>query len=157
MRNTLVALAIGLSGCIVHSIQLDAKFAPLTSVEEPKDASLVIAPGMVTTIYSTSYTASVASLTAAYPVGSVEWDALFFHEQVHAQRELENPAFLFEYAVDSDFRWSEERLGYAVEIRYLLAHGLQPDLNAYATVLSTAYQGMVSYDVALAWLKTLSP
>jgi len=156
VKRTGLVVLIALAGCVSHHVDLDPKFSPLTRLDEPVDASLVLKPLMVTTIYGTSYTASVASLSQAYGgVGSVPWDALFFHEQVHAKREFANPEFLVRYVAERSFRWHEEQLGYEVEITYLRAHGWQVDLAGYATTLSSAYDGMVSYNDALAWLKTL--
>lgn len=153
MRALLVAvlavLLVELGACGPSShYPLDPKFSPLREVVQVPS----IRPGVVSTVYAESWTRSIQDLLDSYAPGSVEWDALFFHERVHSVREFDNRAYLDQYAVDAGFRWQEEQLGYATEIRYRLEHGVAINPAWYASVLSSNYQGMVSYQVALAWV-----
>jgi hypothetical protein len=152
VRTLLLALVL-VVGCNTRTIELDPMFLPLKKVVRAD----FVAPGMVSTITPFVFTRSVDDLIEAYAPGSVEWDALFFHERVHALREQNNRAYLSQYAVDLGFRWQEEQLGYAEEIQYRLAHGASVNPGAYALVLSSDYGGMVSYDSALAWIQGLLP
>lgn len=156
IAGAFVLSALLLGGCNARTIKLDAKFFPLATLQEVSDGTPVIQAGTVSTIYSTSYTKSVKDLVDAYPVGSVEWDALFFHEQQHAIREFQYPLFLYEYATALWFRWEEEKVGYSAEIRYLRAHGRAIDVDWYAQVLSgDIYGHMTSLEEATAWVKSL--
>ena len=76
------------------------------------------------------------------------------HEKVHAERMIGYPEWWWEFRYDhsADFRWTEERLGYSVEIAELIKanYAFQPEL--VAAVIAERYDGMVSYSDALKWV-----
>lgn len=154
VKLVVLAAALVIAGCNSREIQLDPKFLPLTSVREVSDNTPILKAGFVATVYSTSYTKSLRELVDAYPVGSVGWDALFFHERMHAIREYADPLFLVKYATDPAFRWQEEKLGYREEIRYLRDNGGfgWNDVIVYSKALSTGYAGMVTWEEAEDWI-----
>lgn len=154
MRYLLLALVL-LAGCNGLEVRLDPKFAPLTHLREVSDDMPLLGDGFVVTVYDTAYTKSIRDLLARNPVGSVEWDALFLHEQQHSIREYQDPLFFFKYATSPSFRWEEEKIGWAAGLRHLVKNGRQVDVKACARSLATGYKGMVSEEDAEAWVRSV--
>jgi hypothetical protein len=122
-------------------------YEPLVAVREVPSM-----PGdRVTTIYGAAYVRDLGwfeSLDATYR------DALLKHEQVHSRRQMDNPLFFVRYGLEKDFRWEEEKLGHAEEIRALKQAGRLIDTDAYVRSLSgPTYLNMVSAREARAWVE----
>jgi len=151
----LVAL-LALAGCAAPSEPLDAAFAPLVRVEQ--DETGLVRPHMLTTIETVSYVPSLAVFDADYPPGSLARHAVLDHERLHAERQAALGARWFAlYAAYPSFRWSEESLGWAVELKERLAGGEVVFAGPVAALLSgPAYtdplgRTMVDYVTALTW------
>lgn len=158
VKNGVLVALLTLAGCNSREVKLDEKFLPLRTVEEVTDKLPILPQGLVTTIYSHSYTNDLTGLVRDRPVGSVSWDALFFHEREHALHEFADPTLLARYVTDSTARWAEESAAYRVEIKYLLAHGVGVNVDGYVRAMTDpAYGGMVSAEDARAFvLKVVS-
>jgi hypothetical protein len=149
VRVALVAFFL-LAGC-TRTVPLEARFFPLMEIREVPD--LPLAPGRGCTIYGTFLTASVAKIDADYPPGSVYREALFRHEQAHSIREFQDPLFLTKYALEPSFRLSEEKIGYAIELKWLRDHqGVFVPWD-FALALADGYGGMISRDDAWEWVQ----
>lgn len=147
-----VLLALSLAGCAA-TYQLPPRFFPLVEIRE--EPALPLEPLRVSTIYGSALTKDLQALLRAYPEGSTRLEALLLHEQVHSVREFQDPTFLVRYALESSFRWGEEKRGYAVEIGWLLDHQVGVDPAEYARALADGYDGMVGYGDALAWVTSV--
>lgn len=153
--NVLVYLCVvlALSGCVFKSIDLESRWAPLTKVYETGS----VARGVTMTIDHACYVHDLRDWQRENPLGSDEREALLLHEQAHSKRQLSvGPFWYARYALDRKFRWEEEKLGYQVQISYLVQHLKSVDTTMLAAVLSgSVYDGMVSYPEALAWVQSV--
>lgn len=169
LLTALVITASCLTGCTSvpalpfvtdgREYKLNSKFAPLKAVEEATDKLFV--EGMTTTIGNYCYVPDLKKWRQFYPDGSVQQDALLYHEQVHAKRQLGYPITLWlaRYVTEPSFRWEEEKLGYEAEFRYLYKNGILLNPEAFAIMVSHDYkilgQQMVTYKDALDWINGL--
>lgn len=142
-------------GCAhVDHLQLDARWRPLTRIQE----NALTPEGVFQTVSPLLLTHSLSDFTSA---DAVSQEGLLRHEQLHALRQEACPSgkawWLALYAVDPAFRWEEERLGWDLQLRYVVEHGGQVDVPLVAGILSGPTYGvagvpMLSYDRALAWV-----
>lgn len=151
-----VLVLLLLLGC-APQIQLESDWAPCTELVQ--DATVTGGPGFTRTVAPVCRTADLAAWQQLFPLGSVQRRALAAHEALHARRQLAMGvlAWTLRYQTDREFRWQEEQLGYALQIKTLLAGGLDFDNAQVATMLSTDYAGMVTYADALAWVQAQRP
>lgn len=85
-------------------------------------------------------------------MGTEREEAYRLHEQAHCRRQAwQTPLWWARYALSKSFRWREERIAYRVEIQ----HMERPSPTYYATALSEEYWGMVDYQSALAWVRSV--
>ena len=145
----LLSLAATVAGCAAPSLQLDPKWAPLTTLEE--DATLPANTGSTTGHIMTYY--SLSAWQAGNPASQT---ALLAHEQQHSIRQFAAgvAAWCARYANDPAFRLAEEKIGYKVEIKSLQAAGVAFEPAQFATAMSSSpiYKGMITYADALAWV-----
>lgn len=160
MRHLLLVLAVLLVGCNGPSYKLEDRWAPLVKVQQTTDK--LIADQTTTTIGDTCYCNDLKQWLQDYPPGSVEYEAILRHERVHAVRQGsfagQAEAWLARYAIDTKFRWEEEKLGWKEEITHLVQSGRNVIPEQVALWLNQNYSGpvggrMVSYEEALAWVK----
>lgn len=158
MRNTILFFILMLMpGCFGKTLVLDKQFAPLTQVIEAPDN--VIPSHTITTIDETSYVRDLNVFLHDYPLGSVGFTAVLMHEREHVIRENAfiggTPAWLTLYIADRNFRWTEEKAGWKIEILYNTQHGANVNAAVLANVLNTNYDmggRMVSYENAYNWI-----
>lgn len=161
MRILILLILIIMCGCNQPTLKLDSKWEPLKQIKEAPHE--FITEEMTVTIDDTCYVYNLREWIKNQPIGSIENDALLYHEQLHAQRQLDYPGtiviWLFRYITSPDFRWQEEQLSYEVEIRYLQNHGLRIDVNNLAVIMSHKYKTfggqMISYSDAVKWINAL--
>ena len=157
MRHLLVLVALVLLvGCGGPSYKLEDRWSPLEQVVE----NPTVAPtGMTMTFGDTCRVWNLKEWLADYPPGSVEYEALLMHEQLHSQREFAFPggplAWGALYALDKSFKWKEEQLGWAKELTHLVQNGRMINVQEVAFILSRDYVDMngemVSFADALKW------
>lgn len=142
----------GFTGCTT-STPLDEKWLPLTEiVDRPGSDS------WITTIGTKIYYAKVDEYLKKNPPGSIRFDSLLYHEQIHSKRQLDYgvKAWLFRYSHDTGFMWREEQLGWYAEILHRRSRGEVLYPEALAKTLSgyrnPVFQQMVSYEDALQWV-----
>lgn len=149
---TLILSCFLLSSCS-NTHELAPEWRPL---EEIVEGDLpFISDTATTTLGTRVFTVDLDDWLQKRPVNSDEYRALLMHERVHAQRQLDAglTGWLFNYINDEDFRWEEEKLGWEQEIRYLRSRGKAKPAEYYAVILSSKYDGMVSYEEALRWVR----
>jgi len=155
---TLVVLSLALlfSSCATHP--LESKWSPLKSVVQTGDLPF-LGENTTMTISPYLYTEDLDNWLEMNPPGSVHYEALLRHEHKHALEQENYPAgkkaWLFKYVNNKEFRWEAEKAGYHEEILYYLEKGYHIIPEDYATALSEDYQGMVSYEEALAWINSI--
>jgi len=144
-----------ITGCSGKSIKLEDKWKPLVKLVE-SDLPFV-SDTATTTIGDTIYTADLDKWLSIYPINSARFDALLAHEQVHSQRQFKYgvSAWITRYLIDKEFAWQEEKMGWEQEIRISRMHGIAKSDEMYAAILSTKYRGMVSYQEALSWIRSI--
>lgn len=153
----LLALALAV-GCARHTHKLDGRWEPLHEVAEAGDE--LIAPGVTTTVGHSCFVADLDSWLLRHPPGTIEYDAVLLHEQIHSRRQLDYElglaAWLARYLADPEFRWEEEKLGYEAAITHLVQNGRQVNTEHLALILNKNYDfngRMVSYADALEWVR----
>ena len=98
---------------------------------------------------------SMVEWLAAYPPGPRR-EAILLHEQAHSRRE--GVLWFVRYALSRDFRWSEEAIGWGLEIEPLIRAGVGVDVDHVADALSggiyESWDGipMVDREVAKRWV-----
>lgn len=157
MTRTMIALTLLLAGCAsVDRLELDARWLPL---EELREGDVPFVPDTAaTTIGAAVYVGDLEDFLARHPAGSPELEAVLAHEQVHAQRQLEDgvEAWLVRYVVDRDFARDEELLGWRVQILHERATGRGRTAEFYAGALARYRNGdgrLISYADALAFAR----
>jgi hypothetical protein len=163
MKNTLVTLVSKIiptafllicAGC--NTYQLEERWLPLEEIVERPDANGF--SGISTTIGTRVYRANLDQWLEANPPGSIMFEELMYHEQVHSKRQLEMglPRWLARYGQDTEFMLYEEQLGYYAGFMSLQRRGYPIVPEAIASVMSN-YRNisgkMVSYDDALIWVR----
>lgn len=149
-----------LAGCNGPTYQLEPRWAPLIKVQQTTDK--LVADKTTTTIGDTCYCNDLKQWLQDYQPGTVEYEAVLSHERVHAQRQGsfdgQAEAWLTKYALDVNFRWAEEKLGWTEEITRLVQGGRSVNPQEVASWLNQNYDGpvggrMVSYEDALAFVQ----
>lgn len=141
--------AVASSTCL----PLDASLSPLLAVlqtarpDMPQDFAQTVAPYV--------YVSDLGAWEAVYPAGSVQRAAILAHERVHALRQGSDPIpWCSRYQSDAAFRLDEEKLGYAEQIRVLVAGGAAVDVDGFVAALTSPfYGGMISSDDARTWVQ----
>lgn len=78
------------------------------------------------------------------------------HEKVHYNRQWRFPLiWIIYYYLSKSFRWQEEKLAWAAQIKVNYGTGYEVTDRRYAEILSTQYRGMVNYEKAMKFIKTL--
>ena len=155
MRFILLLLLL-MGGCSSTTYKLGTEWAPLEQIVEG-DLPFV-SDTAVTTIGKNLYTVDLDELLKETPPGSVEFHALMLHEQEHSKRQIATGVtpWIFNYLINDEFKWEEEKAGWGLQIKYLKSVGRAKSPEHYARVLSSSgYGNMVSYEEALAWAKSL--
>jgi len=141
-------------GC--NTFDLDERWRPLEKiVERPPMES---GDGIATTIGTDVYMANLDAFLKKNPPGSVLFNSLLFHEQIHSKRQLKMglTTWLSKYGIDIAFMWNEERLGWYASLKNLRRRGWQIDVEAVARSLNNYKNlrgAMVSYEDALQWAR----
>lgn len=155
-----VAIWFSVIGCAGKSYQLGLKYEPLTEIKE----CCLFEDGRLTTILSTVYTGNLDLILNEFDGDSVLMNAAMLHEQEHARRQMSYPglppAWFFLYAFIPSFRWSEERVGWEIQIKELVKAGYKLFPDIIAADLSHRYSGpfdsgMVSYEEAFLWASSI--
>lgn len=152
-------LTLGLvAGCFRHTHKLEERWEPLREVAEAGDE--LVKPGVTTTIGHSCYVADLDAWLLRHPPGTVEYDAILLHEQVHSRHqfgyELGLAAWLARYLADPEFRWEEEQSGYEAEITHRVRNGRSVNAEQLTLILNKNYDlngRMVSYAEALVWIR----
>jgi len=80
---------------------------------------------------------------------SVTRHAYIVHEQTHYKRQRWwTPIWIARYFTSKAFRWQEEKLAYATEIKHLQTAGIHVDKNKYVEALVKEYWGMCTKEQA---------
>lgn len=154
----LLALTVGCVANVAPVLEgytLDRQWAPLEKVVQVGD---VQEEGTTTTVGTVVYVRSLKQWLLDYPPGTPKSEALLLHERTHAVRQGNYGLmeWLARYVADPGFRWSEERVGWGLEIEHLFRSGLPvPPPEQLATWWHEGYvllgRPMVSYEEGLAW------
>lgn len=153
MRAVILGLLCFVAGCgALKSSRLDAKWAPLEVVVEVStlDPSAAVTHGR---------TLEVQDHDAFFAIEADEITALLLHEQEHARRQVYSfPGawwWCFKYAHSAKFRWSEEQIGWRIQLHALKRAGIYTEPTGVADTLAhqPIYDGMVSYEDALVWVQ----
>ena len=159
MRHLIFAAVLSLAGCSAPSLTLDASYAPLTRVEQDP-TKMIIASSVVTTADNVVWVHDLTKWEFNNPAGPFR-DAVLQHERAHAIRQnAMGPIWYARYLTEPSFRWAEEQVGWAIQLKCLTAAVQGFDVNATAAFLSgSAYTilgvPMVSNADALAWIHSL--
>lgn len=155
MQKLFLLLVLFLSACSADIYKLGPEWKPLKQIVE-RDLPFV-ADNATTTIGTNVYTVNLEKWLTRHPPGSAAFKALLSHEQVHAARQEKHglASWLFAYLTDKDFKWEEEKLGWEQEIRISRRNGIEKRDEIYAAILANDYQGMVSYNEALEWVRSI--
>jgi hypothetical protein len=155
LSGFLVMMILSVTGCTVSEHQLGSEWEPLTKVVE-RDLPFV-SDTASTTVGTVVYTADLTRWLEIYPPGSVTYQALLKHEQVHAKRQIAygTSSWIAKYLTDKSFAWEEEKLGYEAQILHLRRNGIYRPAEYWATILSEKYNGMVTYQEALTWAQNV--
>ena len=159
LRPLLLCLALLLQACCTHPkvMPLDQKWRPLETLKQSDTQPL----GVFWTVVPVVNTKDLCDFIDR---SRVDQDGLLLHEQLHAIRQLATPRgpqqYLYFYATDPVFRLDEEKLGWGVQLTYVVQHGGTVDTDYVATFLSTHYvandgKPLWSYDEALKWVNEL--
>jgi hypothetical protein len=154
MRFTITILlaAFAITGC--QSVPLEGEWAPLVRIE--RDPTRLVSPGVVTTVLDAVYVEDLDAWAASFPAGSVARHALLSHEREHARRQaVGGVEWFFRYLTDPGFRWSEEQVGWRLEILEHVAAGDRVDAVGIGRFLATSYSGMVGENEAVAWVRSV--
>lgn len=152
----LVGLLVGCGSS--ERLELEARWRPLEQIVE---ADLPLVPDTaITTIGARCYVVDLDEFLREHPPGSVEFDAIMLHEQVHARRQEDEGLgeWLARYLADQDFAWAEEQAGWAIELRHRRARGALEPAEHYAAILAryrNARGELVSYEAALAFVRAV--
>lgn len=161
--RALLAVSILFTGCVSLSEpptygetrKIEEKYLPLETLSERPD--VVLSETSLTTVGNVVYTANLSRWLRENPPGSIGYHATMLHEQVHSVRQLRDGvmSWIAKYMTNADFMWREEQLGWYVELRALVANGVNVDLDAVALNLSgyrtITGQRMVSFSEAREW------
>jgi hypothetical protein len=141
-------------GC--NTFDLAEKWLPLTQmVERPHIDGK---SGITTTVGTKIYRENIAGFLEKNPPGSLRFDTLLYHEQVHSKRQLKMGlmTWLVKYGSDTEFMWMEERLGYYAGFMNMRRRGGYIDAVWKAKSMAK-YVGptgpMVTYEDALKWIQ----
>lgn len=150
MHKCLIWLLL-ITGC-ANTQELDPKWTPLTHIVERPH--LKGYESITTTITPNIYVADLDTFLEQAETDPVYHHALMLHEQVHAvrQKELGLTSWLYKYTFSPSFRLAEEKAGYEVMIRHLVKSNYFINREDLASGLSNYYNGMITYDDALAWI-----
>lgn len=163
MRHALLAFAL-LAGCTCQSIE---GYPPLNEICER--AKLPFGSNTsFTTVGTNVYTTDLEDFNRRYPVGSVQYEALMRHEQVHARRQFDYQdlpgemalwTWVSRYLSDARFMWREEQLAYYEEIVFLQIRGYWNSQSTFdqAKALSDMYktasgEKMITFSEAATWI-----
>jgi hypothetical protein len=152
MRLFVLLLALLVSGCSAPQYKLGPEWEPLEKIVE-RDLPLV-SDTAVTTIGKTLYTTDLKKFLAR---DAREVHGVLLHEQEHSRRQLDvgTLPWMWNYLINSDFRWEEEKAGWKLQIQFCDMMGLRHSSEYYASILSNDGYDMVSYNEALEWVKSL--
>jgi len=133
-------LCLALVGCgdvlPPSSIDLPPRFRPLTTLKQSRS----VPRDVLATRGSTCYTGDVGAFLAH---DDVDRSSVLVHEALHAARQLADhrgvDGWMRQYETDDAFVFDEERLGWAVEIEYLVRHGRAVNFDKVADAMSTLY------------------
>lgn len=146
MRKIALAVLVALltAGCSTPaSLELDAKWAPLTRLQED--------PGQPAGVYATDgatcYTKTIADFLA---LSTAAQNGLLLHESLHSRNQFNYPGgpalYLLRYNQDHDFLRGEELAGWQAEITYDASHGVTVDPAYIANFMSTFYRWKLGTD-----------
>jgi len=156
MNKLLIVLVLIFSGC--NTFDLDEKWLPLEQMVER--LHIGGQEGITTTVGTKIYSEDIDDYLEKNPPGSVGFDSLLYHEQVHSKRQLKTGVtkWIYEYLHNTEFMWKEEQLGYYVAIKNIRSRGYSILVENVAKAMS-GYQNlvgsMVSYDDALQWVNNV--
>ena len=167
MRNLFLILSlIVLGGCNSvlaknhgsdnKSFKLDEKWRPLEEIQE-RGAILGTAikgNSIITTVGHIAYVENLEEYLAIRPPGSIAFESIMTHEQVHSRRQLKTGLYTWisRYLVDKEFALAEEKIGYYHQMRINMS--LQPETVAkFLSTYKIASGYLVSEADALTWAR----
>ncbi len=166
MTRFLLVFVLALTGC--QTYDLGPEWSPLNQIVERPSLPFA-GDGASSTVGTKVYVVDLDGWLKDFPPGSVEFEAILQHEQVHARRqfryqglpgELAKTAWIARFVSDRKFMWEEERLGWFMEITHRQINGRWPSgwTVRIAKALSSRYKTitgkpMVSFDEAKAWIE----
>lgn len=140
-----------LAGCAANAdhITLDSRWAPLKRVQ--RDMS--VPRGLYKTAGDVILTSDVEDFRSR---DMLDQESLLLHEQHHAitQQDLGLRMYFVRYDNDNDlgFRAEEERAGWSLYIRNVVAHGGKIDVDATAKVFANVYK-IGTFESAVEWVR----
>lgn len=156
----LAALVLPSLGCSSSKdFSVPREFEPLETITERPN--YVLPETAITTIGTSAYVVNLDEWLGRYPPGSVEFVAVMRHEQTHSQRQLAagTLGWVAHYVVDTDFMWTEERIGWYYELITLRDNGRTINVDAVATILShyknATNSRMVGFVEAKQWVQSV--
>jgi hypothetical protein len=158
MQKLLTILSLFLLvGC--NSFDLDEKWHPLEKIVERPNVVYGYS-GFSTTVGTNVYKSDLDAFWEKNPPGTLRFDALMYHEQVHSKRQLKVGLYdwLALYLYDKKFMWAEEQLGWYTTIQFYRQRGMQVYPPAIASSLSkygNLSGRMVTLEDALNWVNSV--
>lgn len=151
-RLALILCLFVLLGCSAHEVP--ATYRPLEQIKER--LGIIGSKTAISTVGRTAWVADLDAWLERNPPGSAKYHAVLRHEQEHSRRQIDSGSvtrWVARYVRDEDFRWAEEQIGWYWQITELRRRGQLVHAEGVARILSGSTYDMVSYDVALKWVR----